>query len=296
MKQTISIPLFSFLCLVMTPRLPVFAAVFFGLLQINVQAGRFDKSKDILIAQFDSKPDPDDVQAQAALGCILAHPDGHGINVYAVSGAYGKQGGTYIPSPKLFKMAFGAENSKWTDAHANRKDSIARIHDVVKPILSAGGKAWVQEAGQSDITAKWIEALLAGGVPASTVKNNVMVVQHSDWNEAHASSGVLSYVKSKATYVKIDDGNKSGNGTPGYKSERTKFLEEAKGSANLNQHAKAMWNEAHAVIKAKADWQLSDVDFSDCVENWYILELGDEGGTVRKFWDRYVVDGSGSDP
>jgi hypothetical protein len=74
----------------------------------------FDKKKDILIAQFDSKPDPDDIHAQAALGCLLLHKDLKGVKYYAVAGAVGIQKGKFIPSDKLFKMVFGR---KRTNAH-----------------------------------------------------------------------------------------------------------------------------------------------------------------------------------
>ncbi len=33
----------------------------------------------------------------------------------------------------------------------------------------------------------------------------------------------------------------------------------------------------------------SVVEVQIAAKNWYILELGDNAGTIRKFWDRYVV-------
>lgn len=267
----------------------------------------FDKAKDILIAQFDNKPDADDIQAQAALGCILAHPDADGVNYYAVAGAYGKQGHPYTDSTSLFAMAFGTENVNWTDAHTNRAASVIRILNKVKPILEAGGKAWVQEAGQSDVTADWIKALLDAGVPATTVKNNVIVVQHSPWNENQTTPADLTYVKANATFQRLDDGNNEpgvganrGPDTPRYRTEgsETHFLIDAMSNSNPNTFARNLWREADRII-IESGFKDDDpvwspipeggVDYSDCVENWWILELGTKADSVEKFWARYVL-------
>ncbi|WP_430936026.1 hypothetical protein [Saccharicrinis sp. 156] len=54
----------------------IFVAIILNLAVANSFARPiFDKKKDILIAQFDSKPDTDDIHAQAALGCMLLHKD-----------------------------------------------------------------------------------------------------------------------------------------------------------------------------------------------------------------------------
>lgn len=74
----------------------------------SVEAGakiQFDRSNDLLLLQYDSKPDPDDIHAIAAAGSILAHANFQVINYFAVSGAYGKQGGKFMHSPELFTLA-----------------------------------------------------------------------------------------------------------------------------------------------------------------------------------------------
>ncbi len=275
-------------------------AFFYTFLTLNcffggaLQAQPFDKTKDILIAQFDNKEDADDIHSQAGLACILAHPDAKDVKFFAVAGAYGKQPGEFVDSRSLFYMAFGVENGLWTDAHKDRVTSVIRIKDKVKPILLAGGKAWVQEAGQSDVTLLWINALLTDGVPAATVKSNVIIVQHSRWNENQASAGVLDTVKLKATYIKIEDGN-SVNATPGYKSSDKTFMIEVLSSANKNSLARDVWTEADKIIKASgfnASYSTipgGGVDFSDDVEVWHILGLGNNAFSIRNFWDRYVV-------
>lgn len=271
-----------------------------------LNAQTFDKTKDILVAQFDNKPDADDIQAQAGFASIMMHPDAKDVNFYVVTGAYGKQVAKYIDSRSLLNMAFGIENGLWTDAHRDRAGSLARVKDKVKPILLSGGKVWVQEAGQSDVTLLWMNALLADGVPAETVKNNVIVVQHSIWNEQQASAGVLDAVKLKATYITIDDGNfdmgtgvDRGPNTPNYKSGTTatdlQYMKDAMATTNPNKAARDYWTEADKIIKASGFAESyspideGGVDFSDDVEVWYILGLGDNASTIRKFWDRYVV-------
>ena len=122
----------------------------------TVARPEFDKSNDLLLAQFDSKPDADDIQAQAALGSMLAHPNLAGVNCFAVAGAIGTQGGTFIHSEGLFTMAFGAENIDWTDANSDWPASVTRIKEKVRAVLDAGGTVWVQEAGQSNMTADWV--------------------------------------------------------------------------------------------------------------------------------------------
>lgn len=261
----------------------------------------FDPTTDILIAQFDSKPDPDDINAQAALGCLLAHESLAGVNYYAVAGAYGTQGEKYkfIPSPQLFNMAFGPENEKWTDAYNDRPASVQRIKDKVLPILQNGGKVWVQEAGQSDVTADWLVALVDAGVAPQTIKEQVIVVQHSHFNERATTPHKLAYVKDRTRWTAIDDGNKDpgtgedrGPDTPNYKTYETQHLTAAKTSPN--QKAAALWIESERVIlengyypKYSPTWQ-GGLDFSDCVENIWIFNI-QNANSVEEFFKNYVL-------
>jgi hypothetical protein len=77
------------------------AGVIIALLSSAEARPFFNTNTDLLIAQFDSKPDTDDIHAQAALGCMLAHPSLAGVKYYAVAGAYGdqKRGAQFIDSP-----------------------------------------------------------------------------------------------------------------------------------------------------------------------------------------------------
>jgi len=291
---------------------------FFGLISKVSAQNRpfFDKSKDLLIAQFDSKPDPDDIHAQAALGSMLAHSDFAGVKAYGVAGAYGRQGGQFIDSDNLFTMIFG---TNWTDADADRNGSVRRIANKVIPILNNGGKVWVQEAGQSNITRDWLVEVKKR-VSNNIVKNNVIVVQHSEWNQNHADNTtnkpaanpvILNYVKNNSRYFYIDDGNAPFGGfgdhgpweTPEYRSRDRKWLNQAKNSPNAK--AKQYWNEAERVIAIRYpggvpyDWSFmknGGIDYSDCVENWWIFNIGNKADSVAKFWSRYVTNTDGSNP
>ncbi|MFY0624895.1 MAG: Ig-like domain-containing protein [Reichenbachiella sp.] len=269
------------------------------------QRPHFDKSKDILIAAYDIKPDPDDIHAAAALGSMLAHPDLDGVNYFAVAGAYGGQGGSYLESNSLFNMAFG---NNWADAHNNRSAAITAITNKVVPILQNGGKVWVQEGGQSDVTADWLMPMInaSNGINSALTKTNVVVVQHDDgFNEGQANQTKLNNVKANTYYFLLDDGNAGWNdawgdhgpwSTPMYRDRSNTFVDNAKTSPNTV--AKNLWTEADRIFNAyfpngfPHDWSFfytDGVDYSDCVENWWIFEIGTNADTHAKFWNRYVM-------
>ncbi len=261
----------------------------------------FNTKTDLLLAQFDSKPDPDDIHAQAALGSMMLHSDLKGVNIYAVSGAIGEQKGLFLDSSKLFDMVFG---KRWTAANEDWDQAVADIVDVVLPILKKGGKVWVQEAGQSDITADWVKVILKS-IPESTVKSNVIVVQHSEWNENQSNDDDLAYVKKMTNYFALDDGNalptedwgdRGPYTTPAYRAKDAKWIKLAMESGN--KKAAKMWSLANEIIDAyfpdgfEHEWSylhFGGVDYSDCCENWWILNIGEVADTHEKFWSRYVT-------
>lgn len=274
--------------------------------QLTLDRPQFNKVSDILIAQFDLQPDADDVHAIAALGSMLKHPDLDGVNLVAVAGTTGIQTGTYFNSNSLFDLAFGRENLNWIDARADWQKSAKMIRDRVKAVLAQGGKAWVQEAGQSDFTRDWVQALLESGVHPAIVKNNVIVVQHSQWNEDKTTPEDLAFVKKMTDYRAIDDGNKPqrkfdlnnrrGPLTPEYVNAQSKWLESAISADNSNKDAQVLWLEAKRIIdeigfSAKhSTIPNGGVDFSDIVETWWILDLGQPAVTIHAFWERYITD------
>jgi hypothetical protein len=316
----------------------------------SFKRNRFNKEKDLFIAQFDSLPDSDDIHAQAAVGCLLAHPDFEGVNYFAVAGAYGVQVKNsrfkYIDSRRLFNLAFGAEalpadtakqraQARWVNAHeriiygVNSDGYVMRsperiaqmdfasevVKEKAKPILLAGGRVFVMDAGQSDLTADWVEKLIADGV--TNTATNVILVQHSIWNERHTAGhpdrGAIftdgkndwDTINNPAimTYVQLDDGNNDygakpsrGPKTPNYKNADTQYLPEAIDPKNPNAHARELWIVAKEIVDNSSYWgkvlNNGGVDFSDTVEAMWIFDLAHESAgltTVRGFWDAYVV-------
>lgn len=284
-----------------------------GLLYSQSTPNNFNHQTDLFIAQFDNIPDADDVHAQAAVACLLSHPSLSQVNYLAVAGAYGKQISNeafhYIDSRSLFSLAFGIEGKNWVDAHLDRNGAVQHISDKVQAILNAGGKVWVMEAGQADVSALWLHDVINNGVAAQTVKDNVIIVQHSLWNERNASKGTLDTVKKLATYVQIDDGNNTygkgidrGANTPKYKTETTntdlEFLSNALSASNPNTFTRTLWTEANNIIVASgfnekySPIDEGGLDFSDTVEAMWIFNLaGDTAGltTVSDFWNTFVI-------
>ncbi|MFC5051855.1 hypothetical protein ACFPK9_14725 [Rubritalea spongiae] len=288
---------------------------------------KFNPETDLFIAQFDNLPDNDDVHSQAALGCILAHPDYEKINFFCATGAWGNQWAhpksdnwEYINSRSLFKLAFGTEakpkdtpeqraKAKWVDANGpknskQREENLNFAAEVIKnktkPILTSGGKVWIMEAGQSDLTAAWVAKLIAEGV--TNTKSDVILVQHSHWNEKWTTPEALAYVKEHTNYTQIDDGNSPygdgpdrGDETPNYKNEAKNFIPEAISKSNPNSHARTLWTKANEIAtntQYKGLISKGSVDFSDTVEGMWILGLSDKCAgltTVRGFWDKFVI-------
>lgn len=257
----------------------------------------FNKNTDLLLANFDLLPDDDDVHAAAALGCILKHPDYKGINYYTVAGAYGTQSGyTFISTavPEFFNLLFGPENVKWTNADDDWDGSVTRVKKEVVNVLKAGGKVFVQEAGQSDFTYDVVQAAMADGISLATIGTSVIIVQHSNWNKNNTNKSKMDWLITNAKYVHIADGNTANNGTPAYKDTDTEWMTLAKSIDNPNKYAQKYWTMADAICDT---WTIYNnpairdggVDFSDCVENWHIFNWGTDGMTVESFWEMFVT-------
>ena len=260
-------------------------------------AQTFNKQTDLLLANFDLKPDEDDIMAAAALACMLKHPDLDGVNFYAVAGAYGDQDHLFITAgvPDYYNLLFGEENTNWTNAHAYWDESVKRIKNKVIPVLNAGGQVFVQEAGQSNITYDVLQAVLADGMDLVTIKKQVIIVQHSRYNENNTTPTELEWLKAHTIYKKIDDGNTDDNETPGYRTKDNKWLDIAKSTNNPNKASRKIWTAADEICDAwEGEWTnkwiaAGGIDFSDCVENWFIFNLAKQADDIESFWNRYVV-------
>lgn len=179
----------------------------------NSQRSIFNIEKDLLLAQFDCKTDVDDLHTAAALTMLMSQPDFSKINYHSVAGTYGNQDGLYVPPNELFQLAF---EDNWTDAHENLKEAVEKVKNLVVATLSKQGDVWIAEAGQSDFTAKLIQAIQTE-IPKLKTSQRIHVVQHSGWNEKATSPEGLEFVKTNVDYHIIPDGNAVGNGTPGFR-------------------------------------------------------------------------------
>lgn len=231
--------------------------------------GRFDVSRDLFLPQFDSKTDVDDLHSVAAVATILHHPKLEGVQFHAVAGAYGIQEGRYVPSPALFEEAFAGN---WSDAHGDRAQALDTVIALSAETLQRGGSIWVAEAGQSDFTADWLQALADRGLDI----RHVNVVQHSDWNESVTTPEKLARVKSLATYHRIDDGNASHNGTPNFNTPSGEAWEKAL----KHEHLGTAWTLARNLAdqyNGEEDRYFNPsiaaggLDFSDAVETCFIF-------------------------
>lgn len=309
----------------------------------------FNKETDLFIAQFDCLPDSDDVYSQAAVGCLLSHADFQGVNYLAVTGAYGVQVRNkrfkFIDTQELMKAAYGKQalptmsqeerrDAGWVNAHGklpHKQDEQGRpIHSVernqnlafasevvqerVRPVLESGGRVFIMEAGQSDFTADWVEALIQSGV--KNTSTNIILVQHSAWNETHTSGKKWTYSDGKDDwafinnaenlhYVQIDDGNqpygskvkdRGEHPTPGYVSRSKEFLKSATSPENPNKKARELWTLAQRIALASSYngkvIRGGGVDFSDTVEAMWIFNLSLEKHqytTVDDFWEAFVI-------
>lgn len=240
--------------------------------------GKFNPGADLLISNFDSKPDVDDLHSIAALSTVLRSPTYSNVDYIAVAGAYGQQGGEYIDAPNLFNLAFG---DNWLDAHNQRDETIEALANRVIGVLENGGHIWVQDAGQSDVSSDVVKRV-SELRPDLETQSYYHVVQHSEWNESVTDPDKLVTLKALGDYRRIPDGNALGNGSPGYVSNSPDLW------PVLLAHPKVgpVWNEAKLI----ADDRNPDaayvnphivaggIDFSDTAEVAYILGFDDMFG------------------
>ena len=240
--------------------------------------GEFNPDRDLLISNFDSKPDVDDLHSIAALSSVLRSAPYAEVEYIAVAGAYGVQGGEYIEAPRLFDLAFG---DRWLDAHNDRNATIETLATRVIETLDAGGDVWVQDAGQSDVSSDIINQVAAQR-PDLDTRSAYHVVQHSEWNESVTSPDKLETLKRHADYRRIPDGNSPGNGTPGFVSRDATLWPAMLGHPELG----AVWAEAKAIADARNPSAAyvnpfvaqGGLDFSDTAEIAYILGFDDMVG------------------
>lgn len=259
------------------------------------QLGRFKPASDLLIANFDNKPDTDDLLAAAGLATMLRDERFACVRYIAVTGAYGAEPGRvtekasawqYIEVSTLYERAFPGS---WADAHADRPATIDSVAEQASATLHAGGDVWIMEAGQSDLTAA-VARRLAELDPSIDLRSRVHLVQHSDINELLTTPAALAYVREHLDYITIGNGNIAGNGTPGFKTSSGAVWPALLADAG----AGAVWSEAQrlALINSGKTGHTNEViaagglDFSDLVAATWIFgfeDLADVDAYVDEF-------------
>lgn len=249
--------------------------------------GQFDVNNDLLLAQFDNKTDVDDIHSVAAMATMLADPRLTGVRYHAVAGAYGTQGGRYIPANELFEAAFGGN---WSDAHSNFDRALNEVADIVTRTLQRGGDIWIAEAGQSDFSAAVVKVVKLR-LPRVDTKARIHIVQHSEWNENNTHPDNLQFVQANTAYFKIPDGNAIGNGTPGLRVNKRfnwqsyittpalkQIWEMAVQIANAHNGTPGRYNNVHI--------RNGGMDFSDAAEICWIFgfeHLADPAAFFQEF-------------
>ncbi len=249
--------------------------------------GRFDKAKDLLLCNYDGKPDEDDLHAVAGLATMLSDSRFSGVQIHCTAGAYGWQGGSFLKENHLFNLAFG---NRWASAHDNYSNAVNQAVAKARNAINAGGDIWVAEAGQSDFTADVVRQIKAQ-MPGINSRARIHVVQHSQWNEDKTTAADLTYVRNNTDYKKISDGNSSGNGTPGLTTKSSSYW----ARATSDNQVGPVWIEARAAALRwmGVNWDNDKIknggmDFSDTVEMMWIFGFESQSGGVNGFFNAYL--------
>ncbi|MFV0590781.1 MAG: hypothetical protein ACK5M7_05310 [Draconibacterium sp.] len=245
---------------------------------------KFNKKKDLLLANYDCKTDVDDLHSIAALYTILADPAFSKINYRAVAGTYGIQKGLYVPPNELFKLTF---KNRWSDAHADFEQTLKEIFRIVKTTLANDGDVWIAEAGQSDFSAALVKRVMEE-MPGIKVSKRIHIVQHSGWNEDVTTPESLEFVKKNTDYIKIADGNVEENGSPGFRTSDFKdwkvYLRNPE-LINVWQQAIKLANQYNRKEGRYNNEAVSNggLDFSDTAEICHILDIENIRNTTDFF-------------
>lgn len=259
------------------------------------ELGRFSPAADLLIANFDNKPDTDDLLAAAGLGTMLRDERFACVHYIAVTGAYARNlervtdkaaDWRFIEADTLFDIAFPGN---WVDAHKDRQAAVELLADRALDTLREGGDIWITEGGHSDLTAAVAQRLME--LESSIdLESRVHLLQHSSINEMLTTPAALDYVRSQLNYIKIADGNEEGNGTPGFKTENGKAWPELL----TDPESGAIWTEARRLALAhngKTGHEneaiaAGGLDFSDLAAATYVFgfeDLADVDAFVTEF-------------
>ena len=233
------------------------------------------KSWDLISLHYDHAADRDDWHAAAAARSMAWNLN---FNYMVVSWAYWEKNKNWYQSESEPAMT-GIFWNNYLNAHKNWNWSVDTASARWAGIIKNGKKVHVAEWWQADFTADVMRKMKSSHwLNDQQIKNWLIVVQHSDWNETHANQWDLNYVRSNATYRKIADGNRWWNGTANLNQLSPSFVATAK-----NSPYKDAWNAAFAYLNPNGcpgRKESCKLDFSDTVELLYILWV-----PTSKVWD-----------
>lgn len=243
----------------------------------DFQPPPFSSASDLISLHYDHAPDQDDGHSAAADRSILETLYGTEwikAHTVAVSGAYGRNKRFFIPDSDAVMDATWNDLGGWLAAHEQREAVVDELARRWTATIEKGGRVWVKEGGQSDLTADVVKKI-KNDSPAVNPAERVIVVQHSQWNEDHTGFLALRYTKKNAAYVRIPDANP--------------YLQVIGGDEDFERAARehprygASWEAAFAYYDpAKL------IDFSDSGELLYIL--GYEPMGLDEFRQRFLAD------
>lgn len=256
----------------------------------EIAKGRFNVARDLLVVNYDIKPDVDDIHSAAAFATFATRFQTC-FNFVVVVGTHGTQGGEFVAASGLFDQAFGR---RWLNAHNRRTESVYALAKRMQATLRAGGHVWVAEGGQSDFTADVVAQLAETKGLKQRLRNQVHVVQHSDWNEQTTTPAKLAFVKNETDYRRIADGNVPNNGTPDFAVEDPSWWPQLLRDTKVG----GIWTEAKSVadranptaVYVNPTVAKGGLDFSDTVEVAYIF--GFEGMADHEAYLRWLLDPS----
>jgi len=235
----------------------------------------FDTKKDLLSLHYDHAPDKDDGQSAAADRTILETMFGIEWiknHVIAVSGTYGKNAPDFDVNSDLVMDAVWNDTGAWLKAHTHHHQVVSDLAALWSGTIKGGGRVWVKEGGQSDLTSDVVK-IIKKQYPEIDTARWIHVVQHSNWNEDQTTDDALSYVKKYTHYIRIRDANAYLN----IKGGDEKFVDSAVNHPLFG----GKWRAAFVYYDPK-----ERLDFSDSGELMHILGLGEID--IENFRNRFL--------
>ena len=229
-------------------------------------------SRDLISLHYDHAPDRDDGQSAAADRTLLQSVYSKkwiNSHVVAVSGAYGRNAGSFNRGSDAVMNAVWNDSIGWIAAHGNREGAVAALTDRWAKTLRNGGDVWVKEGGQSDVTAAVIQQIKAR-LPKVDTRSRIHVVQHGQWNENQTTPSALAYVRAESNYIRIANANSYLKG-----SRDETFVQTATSHPQFGPYWQAAFSYYPSII-----------DFSDTGEVMHMLGLGQVG--IDEFRSRYL--------